>query len=478
MVMCLLALLRSLCRAKKKPESTVSHTVTSGNESLGKDVAAVATPDLHAHFGGGGNNELLSPSSISSGPQKFKLAELSQWTDNFSKQRLLGVGGFGKVFEAHMPGGRKGAVKRAKRQSEQGNAQFLAEVELLSQVHHKNLVKLLGYCNEAGEKILVYEYMAKGTLRRNLSRKRERPLDWVERLNIAIGSAAGITYLHTHVHPPIIHRDIKSSNILLDDNYVAKVADFGLCRPATTEGSRATISVRGTVGYMDPDFCVSSEVSEKSDVYSFGVVLLEIVTAKSPTWKGQHIINEMKSCCANKRVCDLIDPTLTGKYPRQAMDEYIELALRCTDSSRRRPSMTIVWSTLEMIRDSALSTPSEEEMMDDAQSSGSVSGRASSRPMDGSSPFLMRWPSQATSVHRASSMGRRSSTISSGLSMEACSTGASPETKECAGETPLRKRERARMTLAVETDGVDDDGCEEPHSPTTLIQMLTEVSAR
>ncbi|XP_022730169.1 probable LRR receptor-like serine/threonine-protein kinase At1g06840 [Durio zibethinus] len=233
------------------------------------------------------------------GVKSFTYSELAMATNNFNSSTQIGQGGYGKVFRGTLADGMVVAVKRAQEGSLQGEREFLTEIQLLSRLHHRNLVSLIGYCDEEGEQMLVYEFMSNGTLRDHLSGKSKEPLSFATRLRIAFGSAKGILYLHTEADPPIFHRDIKSSNILLDSKFTAKVADFGLSRlapvPDVEGAAPAYVStvVKGTLGYLDPEYFLTHKLTDKSDVYSLGVVFLELLTGMHPISHGKHIVREV-----------------------------------------------------------------------------------------------------------------------------------------------------------------------------------------
>ncbi|KAH9313882.1 hypothetical protein KI387_022509, partial [Taxus chinensis] len=215
----------------------------------------------------------------------FTLNEMLAATENFSHR--IGHGGFGSVFRGRLQEGQEIAVKMLSSFSKQGVAEFLNEIDLLSRIHHKNLVSLLGYCNESRDLMLVYEYMPGGSLKEHLygtNEEKHPKLDWKSRLKIALHSAQGLEYLHVACTPRIIHRDIKTGKILLDvTNLNGKLADFGLSR-ITIEGeaSHVTTTVKGTAGYLDPEYFSTQMLTEKSDIYSFGVVLLELICGRRP----------------------------------------------------------------------------------------------------------------------------------------------------------------------------------------------------
>ncbi|KAJ1422960.1 Serine/threonine-protein kinase, active site [Sesbania bispinosa] len=232
------------------------------------------------------------------GVRAFSYGELSSATNNFSSSAQVGQGGYGKVYKGILVDGTVVAIKRAQEGSLQGEKEFLTEISLLSRLHHRNLVSLLGYCDEEGEQMLVYEFMSNGTLRDHLSVTSKEPLSFAMRLKIALGAAKGLAYLHTEADPPIFHRDVKASNILLDPKFSAKVADFGLSRLAPVpdiEGivpGHVSTVVKGTPGYLDPEYFLTHKLTDKSDVYSLGVVFLELLTGMQPISHGKNIVRE------------------------------------------------------------------------------------------------------------------------------------------------------------------------------------------
>ncbi|XP_057837068.2 leucine-rich repeat receptor protein kinase HPCA1 [Cryptomeria japonica] len=291
------------------------------------------------------------------GARWFSFAELKEATNNFSESNEIGSGGYGRVYRAVLPEGEMVAIKRAQEGSLQGGAEFKNEIELLSRVHHKNLVGLIGFCTEKGEQMLVYEYIPNGTLRENLIG--ELTLDWARRLQIALGSAKGLNYLHELANPPIIHRDIKSTNILLDEYLNAKVADFGLSKLVADGGvnaggkSHVSTQVKGTLGYLDPEYYMTQQLSEKSDVYSFGIVLLELITARLPIEGGKYIVRLVKEALDSGGIAwlqeDLMDPALKQDN-LTGFGEFLGLALSCVkELGAERPSMRGAVKELESI---------------------------------------------------------------------------------------------------------------------------------
>ncbi|XP_022846687.1 probable LRR receptor-like serine/threonine-protein kinase At1g67720 [Olea europaea var. sylvestris] len=275
----------------------------------------------------------------------FTLSELEEATNNF--ERKVGSGGFGVVYYGKLKDGKEIAVKLLTNDSFQGKREFSNEVALLSRIHHRNLVHFLGYCQEDGKDILVYEFMHNGTLKEHLygPLTRERGISWIKRLEIADDAAKGIEYLHTGCVPSIIHRDLKTSNILLDKNMRAKVSDFGLSKLALDGASHVSSIVRGTVGYLDPEYYISQQLTDKSDVYSFGVILLELISGQEAISNVnfgvncRNIVQWAKLHIESGDIQGIIDPTL-HEYDIQSMWKIAEKAMMCVQPhGSMRPSM-------------------------------------------------------------------------------------------------------------------------------------------
>ncbi|THU49294.1 hypothetical protein C4D60_Mb06t08040 [Musa balbisiana] len=289
------------------------------------------------------------------GSRLFSFEELTKCTNNFSEANVLGTGSYGKVYRGALDDGQLIAVKRAQQGSLQGEHEFKTEIEMLSRVHHRNLVGLVGFCFDHNEQILVYEYIPNGSLRDSLSGKSGVHLDWKKRLRIALDAARGLTYLHELANPRIIHRDVKSNNILLDHHLNAKVSDFGLCKPLNDDlKGYITTQVKGTMGYLDPEYYMTQHLTEKSDVYSFGVLLLELMTARKPIERGRFIVREVRNAI-NKSpdlhdLRELLDPAVCMNSTLPGLDRFVELAMKCVeDSSADRPWMSEVAKEIENI---------------------------------------------------------------------------------------------------------------------------------
>ncbi|KAL8458260.1 hypothetical protein ACS0TY_035948 [Phlomoides rotata] len=287
----------------------------------------------------------------------FTYEELAFATDNFSGTNLLGQGGFGYVHKGVLHDGKVVAIKQLKLGSCQGEREFQAEVETISRVNHKHLVSLHGHCISGIQRLLVYEYVPNQTLEFHLYGKGEPPMNWVTRIKVAVGSAKGLAYLHEDCHPKIIHRDIKSANILLDENFEAKVADFGLARFYSETDTHVSTRVMGTFGYLAPEYALTGKLTEKSDVFSFGVVLLELITGRRPIDKSQNYLDDnivdwarplLSQALENNNFDSVSDPRLLNEYNSNEMARMVACASACVRHlARRRPRMSQILGALE-----------------------------------------------------------------------------------------------------------------------------------
>ncbi|ERM96558.1 hypothetical protein AMTRI_Chr09g36670 [Amborella trichopoda] len=285
----------------------------------------------------------------------FTLKQLLQATNNFHNDNKLGEGGFGSVYWGRTSDGSEIAVKRLKSMTAKAEMEFAVEVEILGRVRHKNLLGLLGFYAGGEERLIVYDYMPNHSLITHLHGPKgaEALLDWPRRMNIAIGSAEGLAYLHHEANPHIIHRDIKASNVLLDSDFQPKVADFGFAKLIPEGVSHLTTRVKGTLGYLAPEYAMLGKVSESCDVYSFGILLLEIISGRKPIEKLpggiKRDIGQWATPFYEKGdLHQIIDPRLRSSFDRAQLKVAIEVAMRCIESTPElRPTMIEIVDTLK-----------------------------------------------------------------------------------------------------------------------------------
>ncbi|KAL2244909.1 UNVERIFIED_CONTAM: putative serine/threonine-protein kinase PBL23 [Sesamum indicum] len=328
-------------------EATISSTISrSVSMSVGGNKQRMVAEDVVRH----GN--MGAPAEV------YTFRELASATENFSLKLLLGEGGFGRVYRGHLKTTNQVvAVKQLDGNGIQGNREFLAEVLTLSMVHHPNLVKLIGYCADGRQRILVYEYMENGSLEDHLLdlAPERKPLDWYTRMHIAKGVAQGLEYLHDTANPPVMYRDFKPSNILLDEKFNAKLSDFGLAKLGPT-GREDHVSTMVMNGYCAPEYEQTGQLTTRSDVYSFGVVFLEIITGRraidnSRPPEEENLVAWAKPLFKDRKNFKMMaDPTLEGNYPVKGLYQAIAVAAMCLqDEASTRPLIGDVVTALEYL---------------------------------------------------------------------------------------------------------------------------------
>lgn len=368
------------------------------NKSLAKEIAKPASVDTASAEG-----SLPRPTST----RFLAFEELRAATNNFEPASILGEGGFGCVFKGVLSDGTAVAIKKLNDGGHQGDKEFLVEVEMLSRLHHRNLVKLIGYFSSrnSSQNLLCYELVPNGSLEAWLHGPlgANCPLDWDTRMKIALDSARGLAYLHEDSQPSVIHRDFKASNILLENNFHAKVSDFGLAKQAP-EGRANYLSTRvmGTFGYVAPEYAMTGHLLVKSDVYSYGVVLLELLTGRKPVDMSQpsgqeNLVTWSRPILRDKdRLDELADPKLEGKYPMEDFLRVCTIAAACVaPEASQRPTMGEVVQSLKMVQrlseyQDTMPTPSTRPNMKQSSTtyeSDGTSSMFSSGPFSGLSGF-------------------------------------------------------------------------------------------
>ncbi|KAK4744688.1 hypothetical protein SAY87_011000 [Trapa incisa] len=319
-----------------KPSSSSSHPITAPSPLVG-------LPEF-SHLGWG---------------HWFTLRDLELATNRFSKDNVLGEGGYGVVYRGCLINGTTVAVKKILNNVGQAEKEFRAEVEAIGHVRHKNLVRLLGYCIEGTHRMLVYEYVNNGNLEQWLhgAMRQHGYLTWEARIKVLVGTAKALAYLHEAIEPKVVHRDIKSSNILIDDDFNAKVSDFGLAKLLGEGRSHVSTRVMGTFGYVAPEYANTGLLNEKSDVYSFGMVLLEAITGRDPVDYERpaqevrcnvNLVDWLKMMVGSRRSEEVVDPNIVVKPSTRALKHALLTALRCVDlNSEKRPKMGQVVRMLE-----------------------------------------------------------------------------------------------------------------------------------
>ncbi|KAL2490621.1 Serine/threonine-protein kinase-like protein ACR4 [Abeliophyllum distichum] len=364
--------------------------------------------------------------------QMFTYEQVEMATGGFKEESLVGKGSFSCVFKGVLKDGTMVAVKRAimSPDMQKNSKEFHTELDLLSRLNHAHLLNLLGYCEEAGERLLVYEYMANGSLHQHLHGNKElkEQLDWIRRVTIAVQAARGIEYLHGYACPPVIHRDIKSSNILIDEEHNARVADFGLSLlgPANSSSPLAELPA-GTLGYLDPEYYRLHYLTTKSDVYSFGVLLLEIISGRKAIdmqYEEGNIVEWAVPLIKADDVEAILDPVLKPPSDLEALKRIANIASKCVRMrGKERPSMDKVTTALERALALLMGTPCNEQPILPTEvvlgssrlhkKSSQRSGNRSTSETDGADTedqrFELRAPSWITFPSVASSQRRKSS---------------------------------------------------------------------
>ncbi|KAM3705739.1 hypothetical protein ACJW31_03G102200 [Castanea mollissima] len=377
-------------KRRKKYSGLGGYVMPSPHASSPKSESSITKTDSSAPLvqNSSGSNLVYcppEPGGLGNSRSWFTYEELVKATNRFSDENLLGEGGFGCVYKGYLPDGREVAVKQLKIGGGQGEREFKAEVEIISRIHHRHLVSLVGYCISDNRRLLVYDYVPNNTLYFHLHGEGRPVLDWATRVKVAAGAARGLAYLHEDCHPRIIHRDIKSSNILLDSNFEAQVSDFGLAKLAIDANTHITTRVMGTFGYMAPEYASSGKLTDKSDVYSFGVVLLELITGRKPVDTSQPLGDEslvewarplLTSALDNEEFIDLADPRLEMNYVESEMFRMIEVAAACVrHSAAKRPRMGQVVRAFDGLATSDLTNGmrvGESEVYNSAQQSAEI----------------------------------------------------------------------------------------------------------
>ncbi|KAK9928382.1 hypothetical protein M0R45_025519 [Rubus argutus] len=303
--------------------------------------------------GKGGNNPQKSVA------RSFTFRELAAATKGFREVNLIGEGGFGRVYKGRLEAGQVVAIKQLNHDGLQGFQEFIVEVLMLSLLHHTNLVTLIGYCTDGDQRLLVYEYMPRGSLEDHLFdlNPDQEPLSWDTRIKIAVGAARGLEYLHCKANPPVIYRDLKSANILLDDHFNPKLSDFGLAKLGPVgDNTHVSTRVMGTYGYCAPEYAMSGKLTLKSDIYSFGVVMLELITGKKAidgTKKQgeQNLVSWSRPFLKDRRkFVQLVDPLLQGRFPVRCLHHAVAITAMCLQEQPTfRPLISDIVVALEYL---------------------------------------------------------------------------------------------------------------------------------
>ncbi|KAF3454659.1 hypothetical protein FNV43_RR05107 [Rhamnella rubrinervis] len=317
------------------------------------------------------------------GPQRFSYKNLYIATNGFKEKELLGAGGFGKVYRGTLPNSDVHiAVKRISHDSRQGMKEFVAEIASMRRLRHRNLVQLLGYCRRKGELLLVYDYMPNGSLDKSLFNNKTPNLSWFHRFRVLRDVASALLYLHEGWEQVVLHRDVKSSNVLLDADFNGRLGDFGLARLYDHGTNLQTTHVVGTVGYLAPELTKTGKATTRTDVFAFGAFMLEVACGKKPIFQGQYeeviLVEWVMECWKGGRILDASDPKLESDYVTEEMELVLKLGMLCSHSvSAMRPNMRQVTQYL----DGSASLPEIEADISVSMSTFTTSNEASETAM-------------------------------------------------------------------------------------------------
>ncbi|KAL9248087.1 hypothetical protein vseg_021449 [Gypsophila vaccaria] len=375
-VIAVIVLLVILLRRQKtcKKDGPCRNTSSSDNSSVNKfgahtAVAFVESPEVRNGCISAASSNRISQYRFK-GVQVYTYKELELATDNFSEANMIGHGGYGIVYKGVLGDGTLAAIKMVHRDGKPGERAFRIEVDLLSRLQSPYLVELLGYCADQNHRLLIFEFLPNGSLQQHLHDPHTyaQPLDWGTRLRIALDCARALEFLHEHASPSIIHRDFKCSNVLLDQNFRAKVSDFGLAKTGSDKiNGQISTRVLGTTGYLAPEYASTGKLTTKSDVYSYGVVLLQLITGRVPVDTrrppGEHVLVSwaLPRLTHREKVMEMVDPTIKGQYSHKDIIQIAAIAAVCVQAEPEyRPLMTdVVQSLVPLVKNlSAVSSSS------------------------------------------------------------------------------------------------------------------------
>ncbi|KAK4795676.1 hypothetical protein SAY86_028002 [Trapa natans] len=376
-VLCLIIImLRRLKSSRKISHGSSNNKFSSGEFNSLRPLNYYSSPDVNSGCLYGTPSLNLSSRSpmTAKGVQVFTYRELEVATEQFSERNVIGNGGYGVVYRGVLSDGTVGAIKMLRCEGKNGERAFRVEVDLLSRLHSPYLVDLLGYCADQTHRLLIFEYMPHGSLQAHLhpsshrdKRVQCRPMDWGTRLRIALDCARALEFLHEHAVPSVIHRDFKCSNILLDQNFCAKVSDFGLAKMGSDKiNGQILTRVLGTTGYLAPEYASTGKLTTKSDVYSYGVVLLELLTGRVPVDSkrapGEHVLVSwaLPRLTSREKVVEMVDPALNGQFSKKELIQVAAIAAVCVQAEADyRPLMTdVVQSLIPLVKNYSIRSPS------------------------------------------------------------------------------------------------------------------------